>query len=311
MGFGARSQCLRRMYVGDGEFLARIELPEQFDADLAGLPLHPALLDIATAFVGVYHAKEFRIPISYGRLRMFAPLAATLYSHQTYRDGDEVGKETVTSDVTITDEDGNELVHAERFVLKRVHNLDERLTAAQRATVGQTRPYEHPAVRDDGASRDEPSAGFLQTALEHGMSAREGTEVFGRILAGGLTPQVLVSTRALDEVLGGIAEARTAAEPGGGQAPAGLSHPRPDLLTQYEAPRNDIEQRIAELWQDLLGVDKVGVNDHFVELGGHSLLGLQLVPRLREAFAVELPIGTIFDAPTVARLADVLRAAGS
>uniref|UniRef100_UPI002AD52137 SDR family NAD(P)-dependent oxidoreductase n=1 Tax=Frankia sp. Cr1 TaxID=3073931 RepID=UPI002AD52137 len=316
MGFGARSQCLQRMYVGDEEFLARLELPGQFRAELDQLSLHPALMDIATAFVGVHHASEFRIPISYGRILMFAPLSAAVYSHQSYLDGDQVGKETVTADVTITDLDGHELVRAERFVLKRVHDLDERLSAAQAASAGKTELYDHPPV-DDGdrvTVRAEPSAGFLQTALDHGMSPDEGTEVLGRILSSGLTPQVLVSTRDLPTVLDQVAQARASSaerggEPAGGQASIGVSHPRPDLLTPYEAPRDSVEERLAELWQELLGVDKVGVHDHFFELGGHSLLGLQLVPRLRETFAVELPVGTVFDAPTVANLACALQAA--
>jgi acyl transferase domain-containing protein/acyl carrier protein len=306
MGFGSRSQCLQQMYVGD-EFLARLELPPQFKSEVEQLELHPALMDISTAFVGVHHAREFRIPISYGRLVMFAPLQAAIYSHQSYRDGDQAGKETVTSDVSITDLDGNELVRAERFVLKRVHDLDERLTAAQSASEGTTKLYDHPPVHD--SERAEPSAGFLRTALDYGMSPEEGTEVLARILTAGLTPQVLVSTRELSTVLDQVSQARAVAVPadGGPRAAIGSAHPRPDLLTAYEAPRDSVEQQLAELWQELLGVEKVGVHDHFFELGGHSLLGLQLVPRLRETFAVDLPVGTIFDAPTVANLASALR----
>ncbi|MEU7907451.1 SDR family NAD(P)-dependent oxidoreductase [Actinoplanes sp. NPDC049118] len=309
MGFGARSQCLRQMYVGDGEFLARLGLPPQFSAEVDELPLHPALMDIATAFVGVHHAKEFRIPISYGRIRMFAPLAAEVYSHQRYRDDDQAGKETVTSDVTITDLAGNELVRAERFVLKRVHDLDDRLTAAQSLSAGKTTLYDHPPVHDGGpAEQDAPAAGFLAAALDHGMSAAEGVDALGRILASGLAPQVLVSTRPLPYVLDQVAQARTTGGEPAGAAPSGPAHPRPDLLTPYEAPRDGVEQRLAELWQELLGVEKVGVHDHFFELGGHSLLGLQLLPRLREAFAVDLPVGAIFDAPTVADLASAISA---
>ncbi|GGO22422.1 hypothetical protein GCM10010116_45230 [Microbispora rosea subsp. aerata] len=315
MGFGARSRCLERMWAGDGEFLARLALPPAFASDLDDLGLHPALMDISTAFVGLHVAKEFRIPISYGRIRVFAPLPAHVYSHQVYRDGDEAGKETVTSDVTITDLDGNELVAAEQFVLKRVHDLDGRLTAAERATPGEVEIYRHPEVSGDGRGRSGAPAGFLRTALDHGMSPRQGTEVLERILAHDLRPQVLVSTRDLATVLDGIAQARHTDDAGlpessPSETPA-ARHPRPDLLTPYEAPRDGVEERLASLWQELLGVEKVGVHDHFFDLGGHSLLGLQLVARLRAAFAVDLPIGAIFDALTVADLAGVLRKAGT
>ena len=86
--------------------------------------------------------------------------------------------------------------------------------------------------------------------------------------------------------------------------------PDPDaselISGQYIAPRNDIEAKIAEIWEDILEVDQVGINDDFFELGGHSLLAVRLVSALRKAFEVEMPIGDIFDFPTVALLAGQL-----
>ena len=85
------------------------------------------------------------------------------------------------------------------------------------------------------------------------------------------------------------------------------SHSRPSLQTAYIAPSNDIEQRIAEIWQEIIGVEQIGVNDNFFELGGHSLLAVQVTSRLREIFEVELPLESIlFDAPTVGGIANVI-----
>ncbi|WP_081635957.1 type I polyketide synthase [Micromonospora sp. CNB394] len=91
-----------------------------------------------------------------------------------------------------------------------------------------------------------------------------------------------------------------------GVAPVGglsAAHPRPPLATPYAAPRNDIEERIAAIWQLLLGIEKVGVDDDFFALGGHSLLGVQLVSRLRSGFDIDFPLRTLFEAPTVAGMA--------
>jgi len=79
---------------------------------------------------------------------------------------------------------------------------------------------------------------------------------------------------------------------------------RPALATAYVAPSTATEQTVAALWQDLLGLDQLGIHDNFLELGGHSLLAGQLVGRLRETFAVDLPIRALFEAPTVATLAE-------
>jgi acyl carrier protein len=75
---------------------------------------------------------------------------------------------------------------------------------------------------------------------------------------------------------------------------------------QFVAPRTPVEEILADIWAELLGVDRVGAEDNFFELGGHSLLATQLMTRLREVFRIELPLGIIFEAPTVSGLAAVM-----
>lgn len=78
---------------------------------------------------------------------------------------------------------------------------------------------------------------------------------------------------------------------------------RPELATPYVAPRNPLERSIASLYQQLLGLDRVGVDDNFHELGGHSLLATQMISRLREALEVDVELFVLMDHPTVAGLA--------
>jgi acyl carrier protein len=91
------------------------------------------------------------------------------------------------------------------------------------------------------------------------------------------------------------------------------AHGRPNLSSAYVAPRNEMEQGVAELWQELLGIDQVGVHDNFFELGGHSLLATRISSRVREMFQVGLSVRALFEAPTVAEFVaaiDAQRLAG-
>ncbi|TIP69200.1 condensation domain-containing protein, partial [Mesorhizobium sp.] len=72
----------------------------------------------------------------------------------------------------------------------------------------------------------------------------------------------------------------------------------------YEAPQGAVETALAEIWAELLGVERVGRHDNFFELGGHSLLAVQLMSRLPQAVGVELPLATLFARPVLSDLAE-------
>ncbi|MFP2932906.1 non-ribosomal peptide synthetase, partial [Pyxidicoccus sp. 3LG] len=73
----------------------------------------------------------------------------------------------------------------------------------------------------------------------------------------------------------------------------------PVVQRTYVAPRDDLEQQVADLWAEVLRVERVGIHDSFFELGGHSLLATELLMRVRSTFQVKLPVRGLFEQPTV------------
>ena len=91
------------------------------------------------------------------------------------------------------------------------------------------------------------------------------------------------------------------------EAPEAPRYPRPELDTPYIAPRNDVERFIAGLYQEFLGIDRVGVDDDFFEFGGgDSLVATRVITRLKQTYQVRLSMRDIFEMPTVADLAQYI-----
>src|SRR5215210_230619 len=86
-------------------------------------------------------------------------------------------------------------------------------------------------------------------------------------------------------------------------------HSRPSLPTPYAAPAGAVEEGLAAIWQELLGVEPIGRHDSFFDLGGHALLASQLMTRLAERFGAEIPLSALFEAPMISKLAETVVAA--
>jgi acyl transferase domain-containing protein len=151
------------------------------------------------------------------------------------------------------------------------------------------------------AKAGKPVAGLV-------MTGAEGADAFGRILATETGGQVVVSTGDLQARIDQWVKLSSVAD-APEEAPAeveGVRLPRPNLQTEFVAPRTDLERKLAGIWQSLLALDRVGVNDSFFELGGDSLLGIQLTATVKKQLDAKVSAVTLFEAPTVASLAALI-----
>ena len=141
------------------------------------------------------------------------------------------------------------------------------------------------------------------------MTPEEGLDTFARVMANDTLRHVIVSTVDLQTRTElwtrkfTVRGRSPSEEEGTSTLPDGQN-----LSNRSLVPESEIENAVARIWQDLMGLKQIGVRDNFFELGGHSLLATQLVSRLRETFNVEIPLRGIFEAPTVADMAKLIEA---
>jgi acyl transferase domain-containing protein/acyl carrier protein len=179
--------------------------------------------------------------------------------------------------------------------------------ASSRNTVHET-PGRMPwisATWDPWPEEMKKYAGYRITMDRYAMTAEESVEAFRRLVTLAPKGQVVVATGDLRERLD-LWIKRAASLSGRRSGDESSPHPRPDIDRPYVAPRNDLEQTIAGIWQEVLSLERVGVDDDFFKLGGHSLLAIELVSRLRDLLRVELPVGRFFQSPTVAGTAQAI-----
>jgi len=146
----------------------------------------------------------------------------------------------------------------------------------------------------------------VKTFAELGVTPDEGMSVFGQLLSPSTPARVIISTGDLQaRITQWVSlEAEAAIQ----EPVRSTAHPRPELTNIYVAPSSRVEQTIAGIWQELLGIETIGIYDNFFELGGHSLLATQIIGRLRETFRFNLPLRALFETPTIRELAIVIEA---
>jgi acyl carrier protein len=153
------------------------------------------------------------------------------------------------------------------------------------------------------ADEDEVLIGQQQNALM--MTPEEVTAAFDRLLTLRGVPQVVVATGDLEARLRQwtqIGGTRGGEVPSSGVGAAGVR----DSGIPYRAPSDPVQAKVAELWQRVLGIEQVGVDDDFFLFGGSSLSGLQILSELRGEYDVELPLRSFFEARTVAGMAELI-----
>lgn len=293
LAFGPRWRVLTSRSLGKAEGIAHLALPDAFrQADKDWL-LHPALLDLATGWamglIAGYRPDHLWVPVSYASVKVYRPLPAEVASWVRNAGDNRADHPTAAFDITLAAPDGRVCVEITGFSIRR---LEGGLSFAP-----DLRGLEHDESPARAAS---PAEDRLLRAFSQGIRPDEGAQAFARAVTAGV-PQIIVSSLDLPALVAQTAEAEASRR-------EGQSFERPDLDTDYVAPRDDVERTLVGFWTELLGVAQVGVQDSFFDLGGHSLIAVRLFAMVRKAYRVDFPISVLFEAPTVAACAALISA---
>ncbi|HLP48534.1 MAG TPA: condensation domain-containing protein [Candidatus Kapabacteria bacterium] len=298
--FGPHWKTHQWKKFGKNEGLVMLQLPAPYREELKHYKLHPSLLDSATGFMFSYvHEGSAYIPFSYKRLSIYRPLSDRIISYSRLKVDDENRKGFLKFDVSIMDDQGNICIEIEEFTMLEVsEDIKTRI---------KTKEYvSSPLTREITASAGAQNA-RQKHLVRFGIRPSEGVHVFTRILAGRV-PQVIVSTVDLSHRLEirKKSPAKKYEDVQSESKSTGTKLLRPDIGAVYVTPRTDIEKQVAEVWQDHLGIDNIGINDDFFELGGDSLKAITLTGKLQKLMKVEVSLPEFFNNPTIKQLGEFI-----
>lgn len=156
----------------------------------------------------------------------------------------------------------------------------------------------HPEEEMPGATPNAPLAQFAIDPLE-------GIEAARRLLTRLPGSRIVVST---GDLFARIEQRPDALAAPGLREDGGLrsQHPRPQLSSPYVAPRTELERTIMLSWQEVFGLEQIGIDDNFFELGGNSLIAIHTMGRLKKTLQVEVPTAMLYQRPTIRFLAELL-----
>ncbi len=253
------------------------------------------MLDIATGFAlelePSYRGEKLWVPVSYERIAVYGDLTQELRSHVRVRPR-EKSSGFARFDIVLADAEGRVLVEVEGFSMQEI--------AGDFFEASEPRPQD---LEVDGPRRELSTAerAFLHN-LREGTTREEGVAAFRRLVDTMPRARVMVSSIDVRKLIQQADALSVAEKPASSVA----TFERPDLSSEYVAPRTDVERALAGIWENLLGVSRVGVRDDFFELGGHSLIAVRLFARMKKTFGVDYPISTLFERPTIEGCASLI-----
>jgi aspartate racemase len=148
------------------------------------------------------------------------------------------------------------------------------------------------------SSQDKHLVAYVVTHQEPAPTTSELRNFLIKLLPNYMVPSIFVMLDALPLTPNGKVDRPALPAP---------DQERPDLERAFVAPRDTVELQLTQMWTEILGIHPIGVTDNFFDLGGHSLNAMRLFTQIKKIFGFDLPLATLFQAPTVEQQANILQ----
>ena len=287
--YSDRWDCKELIYVGNNEWLSKLELPQALVQDFDCFNIHPAMLDVATSahFAYMPSVASVFLPYAYGEIQQYKPFPRVLYSHARLSRPFVNEDKYIYFDFDLYDENGETLLSIKEYAFVKVGE------AVVRPKEDHSQAKPKAIFTDDDILPDEGKKAFdlllnypdlaqaIIYTLDFPLDFKESKISYYR--------RKLLDKKLKAEKLKDVDD-------------------RPDIDTLYEELDNEIEKSIAAIWSSVLGINKLGARDSFIELGGNSLLAIQVISGIGEEFGVEIEANEFVKHATIRAQAELILA---
>ncbi|MEC5144147.1 SDR family NAD(P)-dependent oxidoreductase [Chitinophaga sp. 212800010-3] len=275
--FGPRWNNLQWISLGEGEGMAGLQLPAMYSGDIGPYKLHPALMDIAIAFL-YFHVKEDKqyLPYCYEEIIITGTLTQYIISHAVLRSDRTQG---LVFDITIWNEQEEVVVVVSGLTF--VPYIPGKSSGSEKKSIS-------------GKSKTPGESLSL-----HGLSTAEYLDIFQNFLYHNY-PHVAIRTSRPP------AKNSIASSPETEEAGMDEMSEREDMSTPYVAAVTATEKQLTLEWEKFFGINRLGTADDFFELGGDSIMVSIILSRINKLFAVRISLTQFFNNATIAKLGAII-----
>lgn len=281
LSYSKRWLNIKSKYERDNKYIIEQEIDDAHIDDLNNFNIHPAILD--TAIVNLFKGitSKIYLPYNYKSIKVYGRFTKKMYAIiDTISEISDDAK-LATFDVNFYNQEGKLVLEIEKYSLIKISN----------------------EISDQDETISNPSS-TIKIIDDENILPEEGIEVFDRIYYYNNETNVIVTPFNLHKE---IYDLNNHIVPDNNNDFGDVTtYERPELSTDYAEPSNEIEESIAGVWSQILGIGQIGINDNFNELGGNSLLVVQAISNISQIFEIELSADTFGSFPTIKTLAEYI-----